>query len=197
MVLLAFGGSMDTAVEIAELMAGMARREPKALEELYARFSRALYNVIFAVVRRKEDAEEILCDVFHQAWEKAHSYDGTKGSVYTWLLAMSRNRAIDRLRSKGYKLQANATEGTDAVEDLAGSEGSDPLDQAVLAERAVLVREALGRISPDQRRILEIAYFEGRSQSEIAAALELPLGTVKSRVRDGMKALQGLLKGLV
>lgn len=186
---------MATATEIAELMAGVARREPKALEELYARFSRALYNVIFAMVRRKEDAEEILCDVFHQAWEKAQSYDGSKGSVYTWLLAMSRNRAIDRLRSKGYKLQSHSD--GDFVEDLAESRGTDPLDQVMLSERAGLVRDAMERISPDQRKILEIAYFEGRSQSEIATALEIPLGTVKSRVRDGMKALQGLLKGLV
>lgn len=184
--------------EVAELMAGLVSRDPKALEELYLRFSKTLYNVIFAMVRRKEDAEEILCDVFQQAWEKAASYDGSKGAVYTWLLTMSRHRAIDRLRSKGYKAQNSVDpEGTDVVESLPAQEGNNPLDQALLSERAVLVRSALERISPDQRRILEIAYFEGRSQSEIATALALPLGTVKSRVRDGMKALQGLLKDLV
>jgi RNA polymerase sigma-70 factor (ECF subfamily) len=182
--------------EMADLMAAMVRREPRALEELYARFSKSLYNVIFAMVRRREDAEEILCEVFQQAWEKAAAYDGTKGAVYTWLLAMSRNRAIDRLRSKGYRL-ASGSPDQEALENLEGRDDGNPLDQAMLSERAVRVRGALDRISPDQRRVLEIAYFEGRSQTEIAEALSLPLGTVKSRARDGMKALQGLLKDML
>lgn len=190
------GGPLASAPDIRELMAGMARRDPKALEELYARFSKALYNVIFSVVRRREDAEEILCDVFHHAWEKAGAYDGSKGSVYTWLLVMARNRAIDRIRSKGYRAGSGDRDGAEP-EELAASQGTDPLDMAVLSERAGLVRSALARISPDQRRILEIAYFEGHTQSEIAAKLELPLGTVKSRVREAMKSLQDLLKGVL
>jgi RNA polymerase sigma-70 factor (ECF subfamily) len=188
---------MAIAVDIAGLMAGIARKDPKALEEMYLRFSKALYNVIFSIVRRREDAEEILGDVFHQAWEKASTYDDAKGSAYTWLLSLSRNRAIDRLRSKGYKAETRSSDGGEAVEELPGSEGVSPLDQVVLSERADLVRGALPRISPDQRRILEIAYFEGLTQSEVAERLEIPLGTVKSRMRDGMKALQGLLEGMV
>ncbi len=183
---------MTLPPEIPILMERIAKRDSRALRDLYGRFSRALYNVIFSIVKRKEDAEEILCEIFHQVWERAPSYDISKGSVYTWLLTMARNRAIDRIRSKGYR-QGNA-QSQQEVEELQGFNREDQLDQVVLSERADLVKSALERISPEQRLVLETAYFEGRTQTEIAASLNLPLGTVKSRVRDGMKALQSLLK---
>ncbi|HKP95243.1 MAG TPA: sigma-70 family RNA polymerase sigma factor [Fibrobacteria bacterium] len=186
---------MTPPPEIPALMQRIALRDSKALTDLYGRFSKVLYNTIFAIVKRKEDAEEILCEIFHQVWEKAPAYDISKGSVYTWLLAMARNRAIDRIRSKGFK-DSKADAGLE-VDDLAGPDHCNQLDQVVLSERAALIQSALEKISPDQRCVLEIAYFEGRTQTEIAAKLGVPLGTVKSRVRDGMKALQGLLKDLL
>jgi RNA polymerase sigma-70 factor, ECF subfamily len=186
---------MNPGPEVPALMQRIALRDDKALEELYARFSKALYNVIYAIVKRKEDAEEILCDIFFQVWEKAPVYDVSKGSVYTWLLAMARNRSIDRLRSKGYK--SSRAESGQEPDDMAGMDASNQLDNVVLAQRAAIVKSALGRISPEQRRVLETAYFEGRSQTEIATDLGIPLGTVKSRVRDGMKAMQSLLKDLI
>lgn len=187
---------MTLPPEIPLLMQRIAERDAKALRDLYGKFSKALYNVIFGIVKGKEDAEEILCEIFQQVWEKAPAYDGSKGSVYTWLLAMARNRAIDRIRSKAYKAGL-ATDGGDGLDDLSASDHYSQLDQVVLSERAAQVKAALQRISPDQRKVLETAYFEGHSQTEIAEKLGVPLGTVKSRVRDGMKALQGLLKDVL
>jgi RNA polymerase sigma-70 factor, ECF subfamily len=187
---------MTLPPEIPVLMQRIAQRDAKALRELYGRFSKALYSVIYSIVKSKEDAEEILCEIFQQVWEKAPSYDFGKGSVYTWLLTMARNRAIDRLRSKGYKA-GKLSDGGEGLDDLALSDHYSQLDQVVFSERAALVKQALERISPDQRKMLETAYFEGCSQSEIAERFGLPLGTVKSRVRDGMKALQTLLKDLL
>ena len=186
---------MTLPPEIPLLMQRIAKRDPKALRDLYGRFSKVLYNAIFAIVKGKEDAEEILCETFFQVWEKAPAYDIAKGSVYTWLLTMARNRSIDRLRSKGYK--NGKAEASMEPDDLAGLDHGNQLDNVVLAERAAIVKTALDGISPEQRHVLETAYFEGRSQSEIATALGIPLGTVKSRVRDGMKAMQGLLKDLI
>lgn len=183
--------------EIAGLMTGVVNRDPKALQTLYRRFSKAIYNAIFAIVKRKEDADEILCEVFFQAWEKAAAYDASKGALYTWLLTMARNRAIDRIRSKGYKASSNGNDLPDGMDSLTAVDAYDQLDGVVFAERAALVQTALGKISADHRRVLETAYFEGQSQSQIAEQLGLPLGTVKSRIRDGMKSLQVHLKGLI
>jgi RNA polymerase sigma-70 factor (ECF subfamily) len=190
-----YGGRMTLPAEIPALMQRIAQRDDKALAELYGRFSKAIYNVIFGIVKRKEDAEEILCEIFFQVWEKAPTYDIAKGSVYTWLLTMARNRSIDRLRSKGFK--NGKAESAMEPDDMAGLDHNSQLDNVVLAERAGMVKAALGKISQDQRRVLETAYFEGQTQTEIAATLGVPLGTVKSRVRDGMKAMQALLKDMV
>lgn len=187
---------MTLPPEIPLLMQRIAQRDAKALRELYGKFSKAIYNAIYGIVKGKEDAEEILCEIFQQVWEKAPTYDGSKGSVYTWLLAMARNRAIDRIRSKAYKAGL-ATDGGDGLDDLSAVDHYNQLDQVVLSERAAQVKHALTQISPDQRRVLETAYFDGQTQTEIAEKLGVPLGTVKSRVRDGMKALQGLLKDVL
>lgn len=189
------GEPLTRPVDIPDLMQRIAQRDDKALAELYGRFSKALYNVIFGIVKRKEDAEEILCEIFFQVWEKAPAYDIAKGSVYTWLLTMARNRSIDRLRSKGFK--NGRAESAMETDDVAGQDGHSQLDNVVLEERAGIVKTALGKISRDQRRVLETAYFEGLTHSEIAASLGVPLGTVKSRVRDGMKAMQALLKDML
>ena len=187
---------MTLPPEIPLLMQRIAQRDAVALRDLYGRFSKVLYNAIYAIVKGKEDAEEILCEIFQQVWEKAPSYDIGKGSVYTWLLTMARNRAIDRIRSKGYKA-GKSTDGGGDMDDMIGTDHYNQLDQVLLAERAAQVKQALERISTEQRKVLETAYFDGSTQTEIAVQLGVPLGTVKSRVRDGMKALQGLLKDVL
>lgn len=183
--------------EAASLMARIAGRDERALEILYDRFSKALYAAVIGIVRGREDAEEILCEVFQQVWDRAAAYDPERGAVYTWLLRMARNRAIDRIRSRGHKDRLREGEPPGEADELRETSAESALDHIVLSERAGMVKNALGEISPDQRKVLEIAYFEGFSQSQIAERLELPLGTVKTRMRDGMRALQGLLKGRI
>jgi RNA polymerase sigma-70 factor (ECF subfamily) len=184
--------------EAAELMLRVARRDERALETLYDRYSKVLYAAMVCIVKSRDDAEELLCEVFQQVWERAASYDPARGAVYTWLLRMARNRAIDRIRSKDHKnraLQSDVAGDDPADMDVfAGSSAPDPLDGIVLTERASAVREAFAGISPEQRAVLESAYFEGYTQSQIAARTGLPLGTVKTRMRDGMIALRVLLQ---
>lgn len=182
---------------MTECMERIATRDPRALETLYDRYSRVLFAVILSIVKRKEDAEEILGDIFFQVWEKAERYDASKGSVYGWLLALARNRSIDRLRSKGYKQGRQEDSETGEMDGFAGEGLDNPLDKADLSQRMTRVRAALEKISPDQRRVIETAYLEGYSQSEVAERLGLPLGTVKTRMRDGMKHLQTLLRELL
>jgi RNA polymerase sigma-70 factor (ECF subfamily) len=184
--------------EAAELMSRIARRDERALETLYDRYSKVLYAAMVCIVKSRDDAEELLCDVFQQVWDRAQSYDPMRGAVYTWLLRMARNRAIDRIRSRDHKNRAlEADIGGDDPGDMdlfAGSSADNALDGIVLSERAAAVRAAFAGISAEQRAVLEAAYFEGRTQSQIAARDGLPLGTVKTRMRDGMIALRGLLK---
>ena len=183
--------------KMTELMERIVRRDDRALEELYERFSRALYAVILSIVKKKEDAEEILCEIFFQVWEKAPSYDLGKGSVYTWLLTLARNRAIDKIRSKSYKNDKQNDDDVDEMDAFTNMNNPSPLDNILLSERAALVKSALAQIPPDQKQVLEVAYFEGYTQSEIAIRMNLPMGTVKTRMRSGMKALQDLLKDKV
>ena len=190
--------SLNTgASDVKELMEKIVQRDPKALDALYDRFSKTLHSVIVSIVKSKEDAEEILCEIFFQVWEKAPTYDLGKGSVYTWLLTMARHRAIDKIRSKGYKNQKQNADEVEDMDDFAASNANNALDTLVLSERATLVKSALAKISADQRHVLEVAYFEGHTQSQIAERLNLPLGTVKTRMRDGMKSLQELLKEVI
>jgi RNA polymerase sigma-70 factor (ECF subfamily) len=134
-------------------------------------------------------------------WDRAVSYDPARGAVYTWLLRMARNRAIDRIRSRDHKNRAlEADIGGDDSGDMdlfAGTSEANPLDGIVLSERAAAVRAAFSGISPEQRAVLEAAYFEGHTQSQIAQRDGLPLGTVKTRMRDGMIALRVLLQDRV
>ncbi len=178
------------------MMARIVAQETKALEELYNQFARPLFGVVYSIVKKKEDAEEILLDVFYRAWEKAATFDGEKGTVWGWLLALARYRAIDKLRSKEYKDRMRE-DGSEAEMESAGDpQATDPAQRMDMVRRMERIRKALECISPEQRCVLEAAYFEGRSQTQVAEKLGMPLGTVKTRMRDGMRRLQNLLKGM-
>jgi RNA polymerase sigma-70 factor (ECF subfamily) len=187
--------------EAADLMARVAMRDERALETLYDRYSKVLYAAMVCIVKSREDAEELLCDVFQQVWDRATSYDPARGAVYTWLLRMARNRAIDKIRSRAHKNQGLQVDvgGDDPgnMDVYAGSSDANPLDGIVLSERAAAVRAAFSGISVEQRSVLEAAYFEGYTQSQIAERNGLPLGTVKTRMRDGTIALRALLQDRV
>lgn len=160
----------------------------KALEELYDRHTPLLYSLVLRIVGRTHDAEEVLQDTWLQAWRRAAAYDPGRGAVGAWLLTLARSRAIDRLRSVGSRQRA---------ERAAEADPRPVIEEAsVLVTRRQLqtrVTEALGALTPRHREVLELAYYGGLSQSEIAAHLGAPLGTVKSWTRQALVRLRDLV----
>lgn len=183
----------DGISEERELLQRIARRDEAALEVLYERYARLLYSVILAMLKHPPDAQDLLQEVFIQIWNNAGSFDPTRGTAYSWLVALTRNRAIDKLRSKSFREQRQADTSLDGV--LEHPDGAlTPLDATVVLERAGIVRTALSQLSTGQREALEMAYFQGYTQSEIAEQLQTPLGTVKTRMRQGLQKLHDILQ---
>lgn len=175
------------------LLKRIAQQDEKAFEALYDQYAKLVYSLILSVVKKQSDAEDILQEVFLQVWAKASTFDAAKGNVYGWLITLARNRAIDRIRSKVFQKQHQEI-SVDEPGTIPHTTESNPLDALVVEERAQLVKNALQQIPAEQREVIEIAYFSGYSQSEIANKLNLPLGTVKTRMRQGMKKLHIFLK---
>ena len=171
----------------------MSQGQIKALDILYDRYSRLVYSIAYRILNSSEEAEDITQDVFLTLWRR-NSYDPARGSLSSFLTTLTRSRAIDRLRSKNARLRV--------VQRLQGIVRSDsgspsPLEQASIGERSQVIRTALSQLSESERQVLEIAYYEGLSQSEIAERLGIPLGTVKSRSRQGLLKLRQRLQDYV
>ncbi|SMO77461.1 sigma-70 family RNA polymerase sigma factor [Fodinibius sediminis] len=176
-----------------ELMKRIQAGHEDALEELYELYKRLLFGMILSIVKKKEVAEDVLQEVFITVWDKAGSFDKDRGNVYSWILTLARNKAIDRIRSKSYKSQEKASVSIhDPFFTLEGDK-FDPLETTIFSNRAELVKRALQEIPEAQRRVIHIAYYRGLTQSEIANHLDIPLGTVKTRTRQGMIKLQRIL----
>jgi len=186
-ILRRLGGSED-----AVLMGKIMTRDSIALSALYDRYARLIYSLIRSVIKNHEEAEDLLQEVFVQLWERASTYDATKGSVYTWIVTLARNRAIDQVRSKSFQ-QQNKISREVGPDMLYSPMESSPFDLVVAEERSREMRDALSQIPPEQSQVIHIAYFGGCSQSERAAQLNIPLGTVKTRMRQGMKKLHQLM----
>ena len=182
------GAGPDTE---AGLVSRLANREMDAAAELYDRHAARLYALARRIVGNDADAEDVVQDVFSQAWRTAASYDVKRGSVLGWLLTMTRTRSIDRLRARQARPDMAATqlpEGIVAPDDTIA-------DRLVVAEQATRVRAALHSLPPQQRPPLELAYYEGLTQAEIAERLAEPLGTVKTRMRAALGQLRERLRG--
>jgi RNA polymerase sigma-70 factor (ECF subfamily) len=175
----------------SELLHRIARRDQQAFAMLYDRYAAMLYNFCLAILKRADDTQDVLQECFLQIWEKAHAFDGVKGSVYTWLVTMTRHRAIDRLRSKQFQLHRARQPDFDFA--VVADEAPSPFEAASFAERAALIRKVFFSLPPEQREVLRLAYFEGYTQTEIAQRLRVPLGTVKTRARQGIRKLHALL----
>jgi len=176
-------------------MVRIKARDSAALSELYDHYNRLLFGLILSIVKKREEAEDILQEVFTSIWEKADQFDTERGTVYTWIVTLTRNLSIDRLRSKVYKeqqKQSTSLDNEDVYHPLF-SEENDPLENTILKDRAKRVYDALGQISDKQRKMLQVAYFNGLTQSEISEEFDIPLGTVKTRMRDGMLKLREIL----
>jgi len=172
----------------AALAQRLLQRDVRAFEELYDRHSRLVYGLVLRILQQASTAEEVVQDVFLQLWRNASLYDSSRGPFLPWLLTLARNRALDHLRLKSERQRRRENQS----EELPPAVVS-PLDfEAKLDEqrRAARVRELMSALQPQQKRAIELAYFEGLSHSEIAAKLEEPLGTVKSWIRNGLLKLK-------
>jgi RNA polymerase sigma-70 factor, ECF subfamily len=162
-------------------------RDPAALGELYDEHSRLLFGLILRILKDRGEAEEVLQEVFVQAWTRASTYNLQLGSPVGWLVGIARNRAIDRLRANSVRVRT-----VDAVPELPPVE--TPELSAAVGEKRRDVQRALDALPREQRELIEMAYFLGFTYSELAARFNLPLGTVKTRIRTGMLALRGQLE---
>jgi RNA polymerase sigma-70 factor (ECF subfamily) len=172
----------------------MARGDADALADLYDRHAARVYSLALRIVRDAGDAEDVVQEVFAQAWRQASRYTASRGAVAAWLLTLARSRAIDRLRARRARPdQQGAEAAATELPDLA-----PPVDwQYLSAEQIRLVRAALEQLPFLQRVAIELAYFDGLTHVEIAARLEEPLGTVKTRIRSALTKLRESLVGAV
>jgi RNA polymerase sigma-70 factor, ECF subfamily len=175
-------------------LARMAQGDGDALAELYDRHARPIYSLALRILRDVSDAEDVVQEVFSQAWRQAPRYSTSRGVVAAWLLVLTRSRAIDRLRSR--RVRPHDTPDDRAVSDLVDP-GPSIDCQIVSSEQIARVRTALDQLPGLQRVAIELAYFEGLTHAEIADRLEQPLGTVKTRIRLALTKLREVLAGAV
>ena len=180
--------------EDADCVADVAAGDGAALAALYDAHSRAVYSLALRVVGDEAEAEDVLQEVFAQAWRQASRYDSARGTVAAWLLTMARTRAIDRVRARRARPDMHAPGTAEASLDVSAP-GADPSEALAAARDAERVREALRGLPLLQRLAIELAFFEGLTQAEIAERLEQPLGTVKTRIRLGLIKLRDALSG--
>ncbi len=166
-------------------------RRPEALEVLYARYAPSLLALGKRILGSLPDAEEVLQEIFLYIWNHPRRYDSARSSVATWLMLLARSRAIDRLRTRKV---VERTHESSALGNPAPHASSDSLDTVFLEQRRERVQRELDRLPPEQRQVLEMAFYQGLSQSEIAAKADLPLGTVKTRTLLAMKKLRNALR---
>jgi RNA polymerase sigma-70 factor (ECF subfamily) len=174
----------------AELLGRIARGDRAALAALYEALGGQALAVALRVLASRSDAEEVLQDAFVEVWTRAKTYDPDRGGARAWVLAITRNRAIDRLRRRGAvsRLVSGAANEPTAT-------GTTPLELVEQRQAREKIQAALRELTPEQRQVLELGYFEGLSQSEIATRLKEPLGTVKTRVRAALQKLATLVPG--
>jgi RNA polymerase sigma-70 factor (ECF subfamily) len=175
----------------AALLRLVADRQPEALGALYNRYAATLLALGKRILGSLGDAEEVLQEVFLYVWNHAGRYDAGRSSVSTWLVLVARSRAIDRLRTRKVVERTHETAHQGSPPEHASPEG---VETVFVHERREKVRGEMDKLPPEQKQVLEMAFYEGLSQSEIAAKADLPLGTVKTRTLLAMKKLRGALR---
>ena len=185
----ASGGRETEAAHLAELMALSSRGHEEAFAELYDRTSQRIYGIILRVLRSPDHAAEVMQEVYVEVWRQSARFSSAKGSVIAWITTMAHRRAVDRVRSVSSEVARDeryACHGTDREIDQVW----DGVEQRIDVER---VRRGMASLTPIQREALTLAYFGGYTQSQVAQLLKLPLGTVKTRIRDGLIGLRDAL----
>ena len=169
-------------------MKGLLRKDQACLSYLYDHYAAALYGIIFRILKKENVAEDVLQEVFLKIWDKIDSYDSTKGKLFTWMVNIARNQAIDKARSK----EINKSKKTDDLDNLVGK--IDVQDNAELFVDSIGLNEVLMKLPEDQYFVVNQLYLQGFTQSEVAEEFNIPLGTVKTRLRLAMITLRSLLK---
>lgn len=180
----------------ADAVRRLAAGDDSALAFLYDRYGRVLYAVAYRVTGQRADAEEAVMEAFAQAWREAPRFEAGRGSVAAWLTMMARSRALDMVRARQRRVRITETAARDTSNDAPamGTAAAEPGRGLEEEERRRQVAAALAALAPAQRQAIELAYYEGLSQSEIAERLQEPLGTVKTRMRLGMQKLREALR---
>ena len=173
-----------------ELLSAVARGDEQALAFIYDRYRLILFGLVLRILHDRQEAEDVLQETFLQVWRRAADFDAGRGRVFTWLVTIARSRALDRLRALGSRARTAEEVVAHSPQDQAG----DAAKEAVQSEQGRIVRQALGELPEEQKRTLFLAYFEGLTQTEIAARLGDPLGTVKTRMRAGLMKLREVLR---
>ena len=177
------------AADIA-IMKRIADRDPAALRELYDRHAGLVYAIALKMLKRRDEADELVTELFWELWNKSARYDPVRAAPVTYIVTLARSRCIDRLRRSG----RHPTASLDAGAQQQSTDDPSPLDDVLLDENRVLVREALNQLEGNQRQALESAYYDGLTHSEIAEKLGKPLGTVKTYIRQGLIRLREAMR---
>jgi len=177
--------------DLALLVEDMRRGDERALESLYDSTVSKLYALAYAILRHEDDAEDVVCATYAQAWEGAASFDGQRGNVFAWLLMMCRSRAVDVLRKRQARLET-----LDAGAIARAADTEQPEDLLSLVQQCSRVHAALSALSVERRQLVSLAFLRDLSHHEIAAHTGLPLGTVKSHLRRALLQLRGYLESM-
>jgi RNA polymerase sigma-70 factor (ECF subfamily) len=183
-----------SSIPTTALVPAIARGDVSAFEALYDRYASTIYAVLLRILGNPDDAQEVLQETFVKAWTNAKTFDEVRGSEVAWLISIARSRGIDRLRSRRIRGEREDEAGREISIRSSFVEKETGADHAIRSEETRAVRSALCELPEAQRLALELAYFEGLSQSEIAARLDEPLGTIKTRMQLGMKKLRERLQ---
>ena len=181
--------SIDT--DNAELLSRIAQGDEAAFSVFYDQYAHGLYSLVYKILNDEKETEDVLQEGFAQIWKKAGTYDGTRSSAFTWAVMIMRNKAIDHIRSR--QRQNRLVE--EAALESSHDDDVQEDDNVSLNEKRAIVRAALGKIPPDQRQAIDLAFFSGLTQMQIAEKLGEPLGTVKARIRRGLLKLRESLNG--
>lgn len=179
--------TLKTSEEL--LIARLRARDNAAVSQLYDMYSATLYGVVLQIVKAEEVAEDVLQEAFVKIWKSFDSYDEQKGRLFTWMLNVCRNLAIDKIRSKEYRMKGST--------NTLSSDHQPHFTSSAFNPDHIGVREVVEKLNPEQQKIINLMYFEGLTQSEIAEEYNIPLGTVKTRARSAVKILSKLFKGSV
>lgn len=183
------GTDQTSAPTTEELMLRIATGNENAFEELYDRVSPQVFGLVRRILKDQAQSEEVAQEVFVEAWQQAARYDETRGKAITWLLTLAHRRAVDRVRASQASKDRDLREG---IKDFQASY-DDVEETAILHDESLRVNQALERLSETQRDAIRLAYFGGFTHLEVAELLKIPVGTAKTRIRDGMNKLRDLM----